>query len=94
MPKKKALWVVDVKGCAKHGGEISVLRDDNKHGKLSYGWDGPDKLIIHHSDEPNGKIHRKYMESIWTNIVETADTIANALNQRESRNLTVQLTPQ
>ena len=41
----KVKWVVDIKEYGKSF-EISVLRDDNAHGKKSYGWFDENKLLI------------------------------------------------
>lgn len=35
--------------------EISVLREDNKHGIESYGWDGEDKMIVYENEEGTDK---------------------------------------
>jgi|688.fasta_scaffold61293_13 hypothetical protein len=45
--KRTNKWVVSIKGKVESQDfEVSVLRDDNKHGKLSYGWFGDNKLLI------------------------------------------------
>ena len=43
-------WMVQNKNS---GDEISIVRKNNPHGRLSYGWFGPDKIFVsarHHGD--------------------------------------------
>lgn len=62
--KKSVKWEVHVHRDKKYlefGWEISVIKSDNTHGRHSYGWDGPDKMItssfngVDYQDEKVGK---------------------------------------
>jgi len=72
-------WVVDVKG---HAGdksfEISVLRDDNEHGKRSYGWFDDNKILITHS---GGPCHWPLTPMVWEKALILAQEVADELNQ-------------
>ena len=77
-------WQIDVKGdwnTAKEpeGYEISVLREDNKSGKKSFGWCDENKLLIA-SDEVYGEIS----EEFWNKLVRLANQIADILNSEKS----------
>lgn len=76
-----AKWVVDVKGKPDSDSfEITVLRDDNEHGKLSYGWIGEDKLLISQSGGPcRDRINTK----IWNKLLKVAEEVADELNTEQ-----------
>lgn len=79
----RAKWVVAIKGKAgERYFEISVLRDDNEHGKASYGWFDADKLLITHN---GGPCHWPLMQKVWDKCVEAANEVALELNEAESR---------
>lgn len=79
-----AKWVVDVKGCAgSECFEISVLRDDNNHGKRSYGWFGDEKLLITHN---GGPCHWPLKPIVWDKVVNIAQDVAEELNAAEGFN--------
>jgi hypothetical protein len=76
--------VADIKGTwasSSRGFEISVLRDDNEHGKESYGWYGPDKYYISAGvhDRFDGCKHK----FIWDGLVSLAHAFADELNRAE-----------
>ena len=53
MTESKLRWDANVKGAAGEPAfEISVVRSDNAHGKLSYGWFDERKLLISHNGGP------------------------------------------
>lgn len=54
--------------------EISVVREDNKHGIASYGWPDQDKIILF----DNGDYSKKDIE--WCEQV--ARTVCDALNEK------------
>ncbi len=78
-------WVVDVKGFAgAESFEISVLRDSNAGGKLSYGWFGKDKLLITHN---GGPCRDALTPLVWGKAVRIAHEVAEELNAAESATL-------
>lgn len=83
--KKKAKWVVHTKGGrTTNGFEICVIRDDNRHGKESFGWYGKDKIYI---SDCGGPCHNKIVNKmIWDGLVELAHKVADALNSEEAAN--------
>ena len=76
-------WVVHTQG--QPGSdffEISVLREDNIHGKDSYGWFGNNKIHITSSGGPfSNKIS---FEHLWDDLIEVAQRLADKLNTQES----------
>lgn len=71
-------WVVDVKGKAgEQCFEISVLLDDNEHGKRSYGWFGMDKLLITHN---GGPCRWPLTQAVWNRCLKVAHETAAELN--------------
>lgn len=78
--KKMAKWVVNKKGSYDTSFEISVLRDDNSRGKVSYGWFGRDKKLISHDGGPCAvRVHK----DVWREMLKMADRIANKWNTEE-----------
>lgn len=74
-------WVVHTKGGPNLSSfEIAVLRDDNKHGKISYGWFDDNKLLISHN---GGPCSWPVTRDVWEGLVALADRIARALNRHE-----------
>lgn len=55
--------------------EISIVRDNNLHGKRSWGWDEPNQKMIVFS----GSAHR----TLINYAKEQADTMCAALNKKE-----------
>lgn len=71
-------WVVNViDGPPEDCGEISVLRNDNAHGKKSYGWFGDRKILIYHQDH--------HCSRVWKLQLALARKIADEMNQDEKR---------
>ena len=79
----KAKWVVHTKGgyTTDHF-EVCVIRDDNEHGKQSYGWH--DKNKIHISDSGGPCRNRIASKMIWDGLVELAHKVAAELNKQEA----------
>ena len=78
-----AKWVVEIKGQAgAEGFEIAVLRDDNTHGKRSYGWFGDDKLLITHN---GGPCRWPLTQKVWDKQVAVAHEVAAELNEEAER---------
>lgn len=60
--------------------EISVLRSDNSHGKVSYGWFDKRKLLISHN---GGPCHWPLKQLVWDRLIVAAHEIADSLNSIE-----------
>lgn len=76
-------WIVDTKGGPGQSSfEISVLRDDNQHGKRSYGWfDDNHKRLISHN---GGPCTWPVSQFVWDRLVQLAHDYAAELNQSAS----------
>lgn len=72
------MWEVDIKGTPGKSFEISVLLAENKHGKRSYGWFGPDKLLISGSGGPCCDV---VTDLVWGKLVAVAKEVAADLNR-------------
>ena len=79
----KAKWVVHTKGgYTTQSYEVCVIRDDNTHGKRSYGWIGKDKIHIGSDGGPcRYSIQHKM---IWDGLLELAHKVADHLNAEEA----------
>lgn len=75
-------WVVDVKGSAGETFEISVLRNNNEHGKRSYGWIDEDKLLISKSGSANWSV----TPLVFEKLKRVAGEVAKELNMAENKN--------
>lgn len=67
-------WLVHTHGSATRNGEISVVREDFKHGFRSYGWEGPAKFIVKQWDQQIAK-------GDWDILIKAAHGFANQLNE-------------
>lgn len=77
-----APWVVNIKGEAGDKDfEISVLRDDNEHGKKSYGWFDESKLLIGHN---GGPCEWPVIPLVWDGLVHLAYFVVEELNAQEA----------
>lgn len=75
---KKLQWNVNVKGAAgEESFEISVVRSDNEHGKISYGWFDERKLLISHN---GGPCHWPLTQFVWDRLVAVAEETAAHMN--------------
>lgn len=73
-----AKWVVHTKGGPnKPSFEIAVIRDDNEHGKRSYGWFDENKLLISHN---GGPCRWPLTAPIWDRLIAAAAAEADRLN--------------
>lgn len=71
-------WIVHTKGAANQPAfEISVLRENNRHGIASYGWFGSDKLLISHN---GGPCHWPVTQQVWNELLGVAERVAASLN--------------
>lgn len=72
-------WVAHTKGGPNlKGFEIAVLRESNEHGRVSYGWFGPDKLLISHN---GGPCTWPVTQQVWDKLVRVAQEVADELNK-------------
>jgi len=80
-----APWIVNVKGGAGLPSfEISVVRSDNSHGQLSYGWFDEKKLLISRN---GGPCKWPVTQFVWDRLLVVAEQTAahmNALEEVES----------
>ncbi len=74
-------WIVNSKGKAgDRGFEISVVREDNKHGIASFGWFDENKLLITHNGGPcSWPLHTL----VWDKSIKLAQEVADELNRQE-----------
>lgn len=71
-------WIVNIKGRAgRVPFEISVVREDNKHGILSYGWFNEHKLLISHN---GGPCDWPVTQFVWDNLILVARKTAKHMN--------------
>ena len=77
----KGRWIVNIQGAAgKETFEISVLRENNRHGIASYGWFDEEKLLISHN---GGPCHWPVTPFVWEGLVKLATYVADQLNKEE-----------
>lgn len=74
-------WVVDIKGSPGKPFEISVLRDNNEHGKRSYGWIDENKLLISESGSANWSV----TPLVFDKLKRVAEEVAKELNMVETK---------
>lgn len=74
-------WIVNVKG-NHNSGEISIVRDNNSHGKRSYGWFGDDKILVFSS---GGPCQDKTTTRIFAKLIELAKEEAELMNEEEAK---------
>lgn len=71
-------WIVNTKGGIGKGGfEISVLRENNRHGQASYGWFGEDKILISHDYQRTAEM----LQLVWERLLKVAHEVAEELNK-------------
>ncbi len=75
-------WIVNVKGRLGDNFEISVVREDNEHGILSYGWFDDNKLLISHN---GGPCPWSVTSRIWNGLMELASVVASELNMEAKK---------
>ena len=82
--KRPNKWVVNIKGKVESQDfEVSILRDNNEHGKKSYGWFGDNKLLIYGSGQGGGERHGIIRQIVWDKSVKFAQELADELNFSE-----------
>ena len=69
-------WVVDIKGCPYEHFEISVLRNNNEHGKQSYGWIDDKKLLISSETTASWSV----IPLVFEKLTRVAEEVAEELN--------------
>lgn len=75
-------WEVQVKGERNsESWEISVVRSDNQHGRLSWGWFDDHKLLVSHN---GGPCHWPICGFVWDEQVRIANELCRRLNAGES----------
>ena len=72
-------WEVDTKGGPMGTFEISVVHKDFEHGRRSYGWFGPQKVLISVGTSGSGT-HEQMQGFVWDQLINLARNIRNLLN--------------
>lgn len=81
MKENKAKWIVHTKrGPNNPNFEVCVIRSDNQHGQISFGWFDENKLYISSS---GGPCLCSVTPAVWDGLVKLAETIAAQLNANE-----------
>lgn len=75
----KGPWIIDVKGKPGEPFEISVVRADNEEGIRSWGWFGPDKLLISHS---GGPCRATVTPEVWRGLIDLAKSECARLHRK------------
>ncbi len=60
--------------------EISVVRENNRHGIASYGWFDAQKLLVTHN---GGPCSWPLTEQVWNKVIQVAHEVADELNAAE-----------
>lgn len=77
-----AKWLVQVKGDPNGARwEISVVREDNDHGRASWGWFDQNKLLVSHN---GGPCDWPLAPGLGALMVEVAERLAAHLNEHGS----------
>lgn len=79
----KGRWLVQTLGTPEDSGhlELSVVREDYEHGRISYGWFGTAKIFI--SGQPFG-FKCVLPSCAWRHILAAAEATAAEMNEAES----------
>ena len=78
--ENSSIWEIDAKGKPDSiDFEISILKSDNVLGKNSYGWFGPNKLLIASCGGPCNYMINKF---VWDRHIQTALDLCKILNER------------
>ena len=76
---QKGRWIVSKKGTpTNEHHEIALVRENNRHGLASYGWNGENKIII--SSSTNYTIPKE----VFDTLLKTAQKLANKYNKKEN----------
>ena len=74
-------WEVQIKGTRCTGSfEITVIREDYRHGHRSWGWINENKLLISHN---GGPCQWPLTPKVWDKMVALAYEVAEELNIEE-----------
>ena len=72
-------WIVHTKGGPNRASfEVAVVLENNRHGQASYGWFGPDKLLISHN---GGACDWPVTNAVWNRLLRIAEETAKELNR-------------
>lgn len=75
-------WIPQVKGDPNgRSWEISVVREDNRHGRISWGWFDAGKLLVSHN---GGPCDWPLAPGLGPVMVAVACELADYLNEREA----------
>lgn len=70
-------WIVYIHGGSDKSSEVSVVRENNRHGQKSWGWYGDSKILIYESRNAT-------ILSVWIAVLYAAKKVAREKNREES----------
>lgn len=75
-------WCINILGGPSGSFEISLVRDDNAHGKASFGWGAADKTILFTGEA--GAPERAVLRA-WPVLLAIAEEECARSNRKENR---------
>jgi len=74
-------WKIQIKGkrCSDSW-EISVVKKDNEHGQISWGWFGNAKMLVSHN---GGPCDWPICGFVWDEQIRIAKELCRKLNNKE-----------
>lgn len=77
-------WMMNVHGDRLNHFEISIVRENNEHGRRSYGWFDKRKRPVADNVHMNGPKDKFFIsEELWNGLLVLADAEARRLNAKE-----------
>lgn len=78
----KGRWLAQVKGWSSYGQgfEVTVVREDNEHGRRSWGWIGPHKVLV-----MGGNTTKSAWRALEAPLRKYAEDLAAKFNREEGR---------
>ena len=73
-------WVVSIKGRPSAVYEISVVRENNRHGLSSYGWFDDSKKLISQARSYERGVPTRF---VWARLKRLAKDTADHMNRQE-----------
>lgn len=74
---QKSKWTLHIFGGPARGHEVSLVRETNRHGLASWGWSGPNKIIVSTNSNTVPK-------EVFYAIVKTARSLVYKKNKKEN----------
>ncbi len=74
-------WLVQVFGVeCSDSWEISIVREDNVHGRKSWGWFDENKLLVSHNGWP---CRWPIIKPVWDRMIQAAREVCDELNAQD-----------